>query len=167
MTSQYGEDDLFDDEGNLVERPQGEPGSEVHTNAEWAALRREKRERGKADERAKTAEKELAFMRAGIDSSTNPLAAYFIQGYDGEITPEAIKAKAMEVGLIAPPAPPAPDPLREASLAAGERIAATAQGGGEVTPRGTAALDEAFAQGGTPAMIQAAREMGIPIQNED
>jgi hypothetical protein len=168
MTSQYGEEDLYDEDGNLVE-PQGTGGGqpEAHTNAEWATLRREKRERGKAEERAKTAEKELAFMRAGIDASTNPMAAYFVKGYDGDITPEAIRAKALEVGLIQAPPPPEPDPVKQASLAAGERIATTAQGGGEVTPKGTAALDEAYAQGGTSAMIQVAREMGIPIQNED
>jgi hypothetical protein len=161
MTSQYEE---YDENGEPIEPPPVR--QEEHTNAEWAALRREKREREKSDERAKTAEKDLAFMRAGIDTSTNPMAGYFVKGYDGEITPEAIKAKAIEVGLLQAPPPPEPDPVKQANLAAGERIATTAQGGGSITPAGTAALDEAFVQGGTEAMIQAAREMGIPIQNE-
>jgi hypothetical protein len=136
------------------------------TNAEWAALRKEKREREKSDERAANAEKELAFMRAGIDSSTNPMADYFVKGYDGEMTPEAIKAKAIEVGLIAAPAPPEPDPAKQESLRAGERIATGAQGGGSVTPQGVAALDEAYVQGGVESMLQVAREMGIPVQND-
>jgi hypothetical protein len=156
-------EDQYDDDGNLIEPP----AQEQRTNAEWAALRREKKGRETAEQAAKDAQKELAFMRAGIDSATNPMADYFVKGYDGEMTAEAIKAKAIEVGLLAPPAPPAADPLKQESLAAGERIATGAQGGGSVTPTGIAALDEAYVQGGTDAMIQVAREMGIPIQNED
>ncbi len=166
MTQQVDEfGDPLEDEGE--DGQQGEQGGATHTNAEWAALRKERRERNKAAERADAAERELAFMRAGIDVEANPMAAYFVKGYDGEVTADAIRAKAQEVGLLQAPPPPAADPVKEAAVAAGERIATTAQGGGQVTPQGTAALDEAYAQGGTPAMIQAAREMGIPIQNED
>jgi ribosomal protein L12E/L44/L45/RPP1/RPP2 len=52
--------------------------------------------------------RELAFRDAGI-SPTNPMAKYFIKGYDGESTVEAIKAAAEEAGLLAA-APPPPNP---------------------------------------------------------
>lgn len=161
MSSQYEEQ--FDENGDPIEAP---PAPEAHTNAEWAALRREKRKGETAEARALAAEKDLAFMRAGIDTATNPMAEYFVKGYDGEMTADAIKAKAIEVGLLAAPVPPPPDPVKQESLAAAERISQGAQGGGSVTPVGTSALDEAFVQGGTEAMIEAARGMGIPIQNE-
>ena len=165
----YEAEDVYDDEGNQIDPRTGEPirpPAEERTNAEWAALRREKKGKETEKARADALEKDLAFMRAGIDTSTNPMAGYFVKGYDGELTPEAIRSKAIEVGLLAETPPPEPDPIRQANLQAGERQSTIAQGGGSVTPVGTAALDEAFVQGGTDAMIQAAREMGIPIQNE-
>jgi hypothetical protein len=156
-------EDQYDDNGDLIPAT---PPPDQRTNEEWATLRREKRDKEKAEGRAAQAEKDLAFMRAGIDTSKNPLAEYFVKGYDGEVTPEAITAKAIEVGLIAPPAPPEPDPLKQASLEAGQRIATTAQGGGSITPQGTQALDEAYAAGGVEAMLQVAREMGLQVKTE-
>lgn len=60
---------------------------------EVAELRKEKAE-------AAQAKRELAFAKAGIPMDT-PMAKYFIKGYDGELTPEAIKEAATEAGLVA------------------------------------------------------------------
>ena len=38
------------------------------------------------------AERELAFYKAGVNLE-HPIAAYFVKGYDGETTPEAVKAE--------------------------------------------------------------------------
>ena len=48
---------------------------------------------------AENAQKELAFAKAGIDL-TSKMSQYFVKGYDGELTPEAIQAAAMEANLI-------------------------------------------------------------------
>jgi hypothetical protein len=48
---------------------------------------------------AETAQKELAFAKAGLDLSSK-MAQYFVKGYDGELTPEAIQAAAAEANLI-------------------------------------------------------------------
>ena len=48
---------------------------------------------------AEAAQKELAFAKAGIDL-TSKMAQYFVKGYDGELTPEAIQAAAQEANLI-------------------------------------------------------------------
>lgn len=59
-----------------------------------------------AEARAEAAERKLAFAEAGIPL-TDPKMAYFVKGYDGEFTPEAIKQAATDAGFIA--APVAPD----------------------------------------------------------
>lgn len=45
------------------------------------------------------ATRELAFVKAGIDSA-DPMAKYFVKGYDGELSPDAIRAAAIEARLI-------------------------------------------------------------------
>lgn len=54
--------------------------------------------KAKADEAAKL-EREFAFVKAGIDPNT-PMAKYFMKGYEGELTVEAIKEAAIEAKLL-------------------------------------------------------------------
>ena len=51
---------------------------------------------------AETAKRELAFVKAGIDPNS-PMSKYFMKGYDGELSPEAIRQAAVEAQLISPP----------------------------------------------------------------
>lgn len=46
-------------------------------------------------------QKKLAFIEAGVPLEA-PMAKYFIKGYDGDLSPEAIREAAMEAQLIAP-----------------------------------------------------------------
>lgn len=46
-------------------------------------------------------QKKVAFMEAGIPFDS-PMAKYFVKGYDGELTVEAIRLAAEEAQLIAP-----------------------------------------------------------------
>ena len=48
---------------------------------------------------AEAAQRELAFVKAGVDPDS-AAAKYFVKGYDGELTPEAIRAAAEEASLI-------------------------------------------------------------------
>jgi len=67
-------------------------------------------------EKAAEAEKlqrELAFSKAGIPMDS-PMSKYFVKGYEGEFTPEAIRKAAEEANLIKPTAAPADDPERRA-----------------------------------------------------
>lgn len=52
-------------------------------------------------EQSVEAQKKLAFVEAGVPLDS-PMAKYFIKGYDGDLTPEAIREAAMEAQLIAP-----------------------------------------------------------------
>ncbi len=48
---------------------------------------------------ADAAKRELAFVKAGVDPDS-AAAKYFVKGYDGELTAEAIRAAAEEASLI-------------------------------------------------------------------
>lgn len=50
-------------------------------------------------EAAAAAERELAFVKAGIDPNL-PVAKYFMKGYDGELTADAIRAAAIEAQIV-------------------------------------------------------------------
>lgn len=54
--------------------------------------------KARADE-ASAAARELAFVKAGVDPSL-PITKYFMKGYDGELTAEAIREAAVEAQLI-------------------------------------------------------------------
>lgn len=64
-------------------------------------IEKENRDLRKQVAEAQAAQKELAFVKAGIDLNS-PMSKYFIKGYEGELTPEAIKQAAEEAQLIAP-----------------------------------------------------------------
>lgn len=64
-------------------------------------LEKELKAKDQALAEAQAAKRELAFVKAGVPLD-NPVAKYFIKGYDGEITPEAIRAAAEEANLVTP-----------------------------------------------------------------
>lgn len=50
-------------------------------------------------QQASEAERKLAFVEAGIDPSL-PVAKYFMKGYEGELSPDAIRQAAIEAQII-------------------------------------------------------------------
>lgn len=48
---------------------------------------------------AEEAKRELNFVKAGVDP-TNPKYKYFVKGYDGDLSPEAIRQAAEEASLL-------------------------------------------------------------------
>lgn len=103
------------------------------------ALRERGRRADEAEARAIAAERELAFSRARIDPET-PGFTYFVKGYEGDLTPEAIRAAAVEARLVEAEAPstPAMDP---AEAAAHQRIDASAAGAHSRAPNAEAERD--------------------------
>jgi hypothetical protein len=69
--------------------------------ARMKQLEKETRELRKQVAEAQAAQKELAFVKAGLDLAS-PMAKYFVKGYDGELSPEAIRLAAEEAQLITP-----------------------------------------------------------------
>lgn len=158
MSDQYGEYEEYSDE---TEEPQQQP--QQRSNSEWAALRKEKRARGKAEEERNQAQRSLAFMQAGIDPADARLG-YFVRGYTGEVNPTAIKAAAVSAGFVAENA--GPSLSQQQALGAQQRtstVAAAPQSVDGSVDAQAQALTEAYAQGGSAGVLAKMAELGIPI----
>ena len=89
-------DDDFDQHGS------DDGGDETHVRIPRANIRQLEKQanEGKAAiERATRLEREIAFRDAGI-SPTEDRFKYFAKGYEGEFTPEAIRAEAIRAGFL-------------------------------------------------------------------
>jgi hypothetical protein len=99
--------------------------------------RKAKKEADRADaaeQRAASAERNLAFLQAGVDTS-DPKTKYFAKGYDGDLTKEAVTAAAVEAGLVDAPADTA-DQVPAAEKEAWGRAGQVAAGGESVGSHG-------------------------------
>lgn len=73
--------------------------------------------------------RELTFVKAGIDP-TDTRVKYFVKGYDGELSADAIRSAAIEAGFLSPDA----QPERVAEQQAWQRTNQAAAGSGTVEP---------------------------------
>ena len=91
----------FDDysEEDFTEQESSNGGNPVR--ARMKQLEKDLREAQKQLASSAEASKKLAFVEAGLPLDS-PMSKYFIKGYDGELTPEAIREAAQEAQLIAP-----------------------------------------------------------------
>jgi hypothetical protein len=91
----------FDDysEEDFTEQESSNGGNPVR--ARMKQLEKDLREAQKQLAASAEVQKKLAFVEAGIPLDS-PMSKYFIKGYDGELTPEAIREAAQEAQLIAP-----------------------------------------------------------------
>lgn len=69
--------------------------------ARMKQLEQEAKELRKQVAEFSVAQRELAFVKAGIDPAS-PQAKYFVKGYDGDLNPDAIRQAAEEAQLITP-----------------------------------------------------------------
>lgn len=83
---------------------QPETSSQNPVRARMKQLEKELREANKRLAESSELQKKVAFMEAGIPLDS-PMSKYFIKGYDGELTAEAIRQAAEEAQLIASPTP--------------------------------------------------------------
>jgi hypothetical protein len=130
------------------------------------ALEKKAKERDELAKQVETFTRNDVFKEAGIDPK-DPKQQYFVKGYDGEVTVDAIRAAATEAGYLA-----APEPSAEqlAQLDASQRMAAASAG---ATPRGAmdeatmrAEMEKAAAEGGSDAIMAVARKYGA-VSTED
>lgn len=117
--SDYNDDDLDTADDTQAANTDGK-GWRKQLEAERAEAKAEA-QRVKAE--ADTARRELAFLKAGVDLDT-PQGKLLAKAYDGDPTPEAVKAYAEEYGVLQPAA--AQVPVEE--LQAHERVAAASAG---------------------------------------
>jgi len=85
---------------------------DTDTDTEVSELRKAAEGGKAAKAEAALAKKELAFVKAGIDTDSKPAQA-LLQSYSGDLTADAIKAEAADWGLTGT-STPAPEPEQEA-----------------------------------------------------
>lgn len=90
------------------------------------SLERDAKQFRKANEELAQIKRENAFIKAGINPDTDPKLKYFMSGYDGEITAEAIRSAAETAGFLTP------NTANLEQAAAADRVAAASAGTGTV-----------------------------------
>lgn len=113
------------------------------------------------------AKRELAFIKAGIPVE-DPRMSYFVKGYDGDISAEAIRQAAISAGFMQAPQQ-VRDPNVVAAAAAQQRVGAASMGAfveDSSEDAALARLEQAMDEGGMDAMLDVARQYGIPIGYE-
>jgi hypothetical protein len=164
---------LYDNDGNEFEidddllNPPAPPAADraPQTNAEFAAVRRANADVKKAERERDEAKKALAFMKAGVDPESSKVAGYFAKAYDGELTPEAIRAQAVADGILQAAPPTAEQQAAQAALAAQQRISGAATNGlnaPDLDLQQRQALNDAYKAGGMDGLAAAMEAAGIP-----
>ena len=156
MSNMYTEDESLEE--TEVESSDSDPG-------DIKSLRRAASGKKKLEQELADAKRELAFARAGIDVE-DPKMRYFVRGYDGELTAAAVRAAAVEAGFLAS----APDSQATAALQSAQERVMTASAGAAIEDSSEEAalsrMAAAMEEGGMPAMLDVARQYGIPIGTE-
>lgn len=116
--------------------------------------------------------RELAFAKAGIPL-TDPKMNYFVKGYEGDLEAEAIREAAVEAGFLvveqSAPQEQADTHEGEAVAQAQRRVMAASAGATSEDISEAAAIsrmEAAMQEGGLEAMLDVARQYGIPTSEE-
>jgi len=124
-----------------------------------AALKREQKRRKEATEQASAAsaaQRELTFLKAGVDTTT-PIGKLYMRGYDGELDVEAIKVGYSEIAPSTPP--PAAEPTPPAN------DAGATQGSTEEDEAELRRARQALQSGSTPPGGEPAKPLGRDIMD--
>lgn len=155
MSDNYIDDEIDTDD---IDSGTGESG-------DIKSLRRAANGKKKLEQELANAKRELAFIKAGINPD-DPKMRYFVKGYEGDLTSEAVRAAALEAGFLA-----SQDRSEQAQAvqSAQERVM-TAAAGAVIEDSSEAAalarMEQAMEEGGVDAMFEVARQYGIPIATE-
>ncbi len=129
-------------------------------------LEKQAAERKDAIARAERAERGLAFAEAGIPLNDKRFT-WFIKGYDGDITAEAIRQAAIESQLLEDEGVSQPSPEQEQERQVHQRIDSATSAGQVVGEQNVdAALAAAYEKGGDMAVIDFLRSKGIPVAED-
>jgi hypothetical protein len=151
MTNNYTDDDFESDDFDTEDA------------GDIKSLRRAASSKKKLEQELNQLKRELAFAKAGLPMD-DPRMNYFIKGYDGEMTAEAIRQSALEAGFLASQVQ-GEDPSVTAAAAAQQRVMSASSGvsyEGLSEEAALAQLESAMEEGGIEAMLEVARQFGIP-----
>lgn len=145
------DDDAYDDddEAQAEESPRG--------------LRRAANKSKKLEAELAELRRELAFAKAGLPLD-DPKMKYFVKGYEGDLDSDAIRVAAMEAGFLASQQQGS-DPVQAQVSESQSRVMAASAGAVYEDASEDAALarlEAAMQEGGVEAMLDVARQYGIP-----
>lgn len=156
MSTMYDEDESI--EGTESDQADGDAG-------DIKSLRRAANGKKQLEKELAEARRQLAFVRAGIDPD-DPKMKYFVKGYEGELTASAVRSAAVDAGFIATQ----PEGNGAAVLQAAQERVMTASAGASIEDSSEDAalyrMQAAMEEGGMNAMLDVARQYGIPIGTE-
>lgn len=157
MTNNYIDDDIESDD---IETSTGDAG-------DIKSLRRAANGKKQLEKELADIRRELAFTKAGINPD-DPKMKYFVRGYDGELSTESVRQAALEAGFLASQQQ-GNDQAQQAAAAAQNRVVTAAAGAiyeDASEESAYARLESAMQEGGVEAMMEVARQYGIPIASE-
>lgn len=134
--------DDVDDEDDQDQEADPQPNEVRLSLKDLRALRKKARQYDEVAAKTAKLERDMAFAKAKLDLD-DPRMGYFIKAYDGELTSEAIRAKAEEVGFIQVQQQEAPP---SSEVQAHQRFVQASQGAGDVM---NVKLEDAIAQART------------------
>jgi hypothetical protein len=155
MTDNYT-DDAFDSDDEAGQDPN-----------DIKSLRKAANSKKQIEQENHTLKRELAFLKAGINTD-DPKMRYFVKGYEGDLTPDAVRQAALEAGFLASQQQ-GNDPELQQAAAAQQRVMQASAGAGyeDVSEEAALArLEAAMEEGGVDAMLEVARQYGIPTNIE-
>lgn len=112
-------------------------------------LRQAFKERNDLATKTSQYERELAFAKAKLDLE-DPKIGYFMKGYDGDLTPDAIRERAEADGFLTPPPTNQNQSDNRGDMQAQQRIARASAGAGETS---LPDLAELIAQANSPEEV--------------
>lgn len=147
-------DDLYLDDDDTAD-------GGAESSDDLRSLRRAANKSRKLEKENEALRRQLAFSQVPGLNTADPKVGYFIKGYEGETTPEAILQAAQAAGFVESQQP---SQEQAAAAQADQRFASVAAGAQPLTGLDPEAqLEQAMAEGGINAMLAKAQELGIPI----
>ena len=156
MSTNYADEDYDTDEVDESEASESPRG-----------LRRAANKGKKLESENQQLKRELAFFKAGIDTD-DPRMKYFAKGYEGELSADAVRQAAMDAGFLQTQS--AAQNAQNQEIASAQQRVLTASAGAIYEDSSEDAafsrLEQAMEEGGVDAMMEVARQYGIPIATE-
>ena len=127
-------------------------------------LRRAASKSKKLEAELEQTKRENAFLKAGI-AMDDPRMKYFVKGYEGDLTADAVRTAALEAGFIQQG-----NNAQLAETAASQQRVISASAGSVMEDNTESAamarLQSAMEEGGIEAMLEVARQYGLPTSTE-
>jgi hypothetical protein len=112
--------------------------------------------------------RELAFAKAGLPLD-DPKMNYFIRGYDGEMEPDIIRETAMQAGFLVSQGSSQEPQTNQGFQQSQQRVMSASAGAISEDNSEAAAMsrmEAAMQEGGLEAMLDVARQYGIPTSTD-